>query len=222
MTRWMPGTSSAYQEPAEAKPVRGRRQRPGFLPKLYNGLNRTFWMFSYEGTRQSNAIANTAVVPAEDIRRGDFSRITLPGFRIVDPYTKVPFPGNMIPANRISSFGKAFADLYPAPNAPDPARNYYAQAARRIRGDMFATRLDHRITAGNSLFGRLTINNPYDRSPGQGGVFTGFDSIQQDANMQAVVGDTHVFSPNIVNELNVGFVRFRRIATHRTRTHGTG
>jgi hypothetical protein len=201
---------SISKSPLKRNQFGGVVSGPLVVPKLYNGRDRTFWMFSYEGTRQSNAIANTGVVPTQDIRTGDFSKVGLAGLQIVDPYSKVPFENNIIPANRISDFGKAYASLYPVPNGTDPARNYYAQSARRIRGDMFATRIDQRLTTNNSLFGRLTLNNPYDRSPGQAGVFSGFDSIQQDANMQAVVGDTHAFSPSVVNEFNAGFVRFRR------------
>ncbi len=204
---------SIAKSPLKRNQFGGVVSGPVLIPKLYKGRDRTFWMFSYEGTRQSNAIANTAVVPAPSIRSGDFSGVGAAGLQIVDPYTKTPFPGNIIPASRISSFGKAYAALYPLPNASDPARNFYAQSAHHAENDLIATRVDHRITNANTLFGRVTLNNPYDRSPGQSGVFTGFDSIQTDGNVQTVVGDTHVFSPTVINELNLGFVRFNRDRT---------
>ena len=70
---------------------------PVFLPKLYNGKNRLFWMFAYEGTRRRQAVTSTTLVPTLKERAGDFSGLPV---TIVDPITKIPFPGNVIPTNR--------------------------------------------------------------------------------------------------------------------------
>lgn len=183
---------------------------PLFIPKLYEQRDRTFWMFSFEGIRQKNAIDNTALVPDPSIRGGDFSQVRDAVFQLVDPVTKQPFANNVIPQNRITSFGTQVASLWPNPNNGDPARNYLAAPPRSLESDIFATRIDHKLSTNNNLFGRLTINNPNDRGPGQGGVFAGFDSIQVDANTQAVVGLTTILNPSTINELNLGFVRFRR------------
>lgn len=181
---------------------------PVWIPKLYNGKDRTFWLFSYEGMRQKTAQSNTAVVPEMAIRQGDFSSI--PGITIVDATSKMPFANNIIPESRLNPLGVKFANFYPAPNSSDPARNYYAMPSTEIDNDIFATRIDHKISTNNNLFGRFTTNQPKNISPGQGGVFPGYDAIQGDSNLQIALGDTHVFSPTLINEFNAGFVRFRR------------
>src|SRR5438876_325484 len=61
---------------------------PLSLPKLYDGKNRLFGMFAYEGMRRRQAVTSTALVPSLKERAGDFSG--LPS-TIVDPITKIPF-----------------------------------------------------------------------------------------------------------------------------------
>ena len=92
---------------------------PVILPKLYNGKNKLFWMFAYEGTRRRQAVTSTTLVPTLKERSGDFSGLPV---TIVDPITKIPFPGNVIPANKINPVGAALANLYPVPNNTDPSR----------------------------------------------------------------------------------------------------
>ena len=74
---------------------------PVFIPKLYDGRNKTFFTASYEGLRQtrSNSVTGTAITSAE--RTGDFSTL-FPTTVITDPLTGLPFPGNIIPSNRLS------------------------------------------------------------------------------------------------------------------------
>src|SRR4030095_15637679 len=86
---------------------------PVLLPELYNGKNKLFWMFSYEGIRRRQAVTSTTLVPTLKERVGDFSDVPV---TIVDPLTKIPFSGNVIPANRINPVGAALATLYPIPN----------------------------------------------------------------------------------------------------------
>ncbi len=185
---------------------------PVLIPALYNGRNKTFWLFSYEWTRQRNAISSTALVPSAAERAGDFSGVRQAGFAIVDPFTKQPFPNNIIPRDRISRAGQALLDLYPLPNSSDPARNYVGTPRRILNNGIPTVRIDHQLRSSDSLFGRFTMNSPYDQGPQQAlsAVFPGFDAIQDDANLQASAGWTRTFSPSIVNEALIGYVRFRR------------
>jgi len=70
---------------------------PVFLPKLYDGRRKTFWMFTYEVTRRRQAVSSTVLVPTLAERAGDFSQVNSPGLQIVDPLSKTPFPNNIIP-----------------------------------------------------------------------------------------------------------------------------
>ena len=182
---------------------------PVFLPKLYNGKNRLFWMFAYEGTRRRQAVTSTTLVPTLKERAGDFSGLPV---TIVDPITKIPFPGNVIPANKINPVGAALANLYPVPNNSDPSRNYIGHPRGVSDNDALAARIDYQLGARDAIWGRFTKNAPYDRGVGQAlsPAFPGFEQEQSDNNLQFAIGDVHTFSPTIVNELNIGFVRFRR------------
>jgi hypothetical protein len=94
---------------------------PVFIPKLYDGRSKLFWMFAYEGTRRRQAVTSTSLVPTLKERSGDFSDDPA---TIVDPFTKIPYDGNIIPPNLINSVGAALANLYPLPNNADPSRNF--------------------------------------------------------------------------------------------------
>jgi outer membrane receptor protein involved in Fe transport len=185
---------------------------PVWLPKLYNGKDRTFFLYNHEWTRQRNAISSTALVPNASERAGNFSFVQQAGFAVVDPLSKTPFPNNTIPASRINRIGQAMVNFYPAPNSADPARNYFGNPSRKIDNSIPTGRLDHQLSSKDSLFGRVTLNMPQDRSPGQALTqsFPGFDSIQDDVNIQSSIGWTRIFSSGIVNEALVGYVRFRR------------
>ena len=182
---------------------------PVFLPKLYSGRNKLFWMFSYEGTRRRQAVTSTTLVPTLKERAGDFSGL---GVTIVDPITKVPFPGNVIPANRINSVGAALANLYPVPNNSDPSRNFVGHPKGVSDNDVLAARIDYQPGTRDAIWGRFTKNAPVDRGVGQAlsPAFPGFDQEQSGNNLQFAIGDVHTFRPTVLNEVNVGFVRFRR------------
>jgi hypothetical protein len=104
---------------------------PVWVPKLYDGRNRTFWMANYEGWRMNNGARLTEAVPNPDTLKGDFSAesyapintTTLPGGPLpaygtatctallanggncmpVDPLTGQPFPNNVVPSSRFTS-----------------------------------------------------------------------------------------------------------------------
>jgi len=182
---------------------------PVFLPKLYNGKNKLFWMFAYEGTRRRQAVTSTTLVPTLKERSGDFSGLPV---TIVDPITKIPFPGNVIPANKINPVGAALANLYPVPNNTDPSRNFIGHPRGVSDNDALAVRIDYQLGTRDAIWGRFTRNAPYDRGVGQAlsPAFPGFEQEQSDNNLQFAIGDIHTFSPTIFNELNIGFVRFQR------------
>ena len=182
---------------------------PVFVPRVYDGKDKLFWMFSYEGARRRQAVTSTTLVPTLKERAGDFSTAPV---TIVDPLTKIPFPGNVIPENRINRVGASLANLYPVPNSTDPSRNFIGHPNGVSDNDMMAARIDYQLTARDATWGRFTKNAPFDRGVGQAlsPAFPGFDQEQSDHNLQIAIGDVHTFSPTVFNELNLGLVRFLR------------
>jgi hypothetical protein len=96
---------------------------PVVLPKLYNGKDKTFFMFNFEGRRRRlPGAAASALVPTEEFRNGDFSqllRIPTP-VQLVDPLNGTPFAGNILPASRISSTARALLPFWERPQVAVP------------------------------------------------------------------------------------------------------
>src|SRR5262245_38876283 len=98
---------------------------PIFIPRHFNtARSKLFFLYAEEWTRRRDDSTNTYTVPTQAMRNGDLSNLlsaSNPFFGRVraatDPDTKAPFPGNIIPANRISSNGRALLNAYPLPTA---------------------------------------------------------------------------------------------------------
>ena len=96
---------------------------PIFFPHKFNAdKSKLFFLYAEEWTRRRDDSTNTLTVPTAAMRNGDLSELVNPAnlffgrARIAtDPETKQPFPGNIIPANRISPNGRALLNAYPLP-----------------------------------------------------------------------------------------------------------
>ena len=100
---------------------------PVYVPKLFDGRNRLFWLISYEGMRQRSADPGTRTFPLQEWRQGDFSSLFDNQGRAVSIYdplttrldgTRDPFAGNRIPATRINTIAANVMKSFPLPNAP--------------------------------------------------------------------------------------------------------
>jgi hypothetical protein len=103
---------------------------PIFIPKIYNGKNRTFFYFGYEGSRQpSTSAAGLLTVATAAMKQGDFSDWKKANGTLIpvyDPtttqsnpaggYTRQVFSGNLIPASRITQIAKNITKYMPDPN----------------------------------------------------------------------------------------------------------
>ena len=149
---------------------------PVYVPKLYNGRNRTFWFVAYEGLRQRSLNPYTGTVPTELERRGDFSQSRDTNgapFLIYDPrttrldpdrpagttrYLRDVFPGNAIPAGLVNATGANVMKYYPAPNqrglGQSDINNFFVAAANALDGDRVDWRIDHQINSKHSVFAR--------------------------------------------------------------------
>lgn len=145
---------------------------PVLLPG-YDGRNRTFFFFGYDGNRENrDAVMRTATLPTELERQGDFSQSLRLGqpVRVFDPFAynaatgrRTPFPGQRIPADRFSPLAQALLKLYPAPNrTPDPgtqANNYEGPSQRKGYGNDITARADQTLSDNHRLFFRFTQND---------------------------------------------------------------
>ncbi len=170
---------------------------PVMLPKIYDGRNRTFFFFSYQGTtiRQSPSKVQQQV-PTNEQRAGDFSALGRP---ITDPFNGgSPYPNNKIPSSEFSPVSTAILNSYiPAPAAGQSTISY--ALPNNLDDDQFLVRVDQDITSKNRLSGRfftskanqqafLAAGNYFSSQPGSGWRNTSVSGT-----------DTHTISPTIVN-----------------------
>jgi hypothetical protein len=154
-------------------------------------------------------------VPTEKMRAGDFSQLLSLDrpITIVDPTTGDPFPGNIIPSNRINSVSaNVNASYLPAPNrgSADTLANNFGftfpfPTDYSLRQD-FTQRIDYNINSKNRLMGRLVENRGLYVLPTN---YPEFAWTRVRKNIHMVIEDTHIFSPSLVNTFRVGFYKER-------------
>lgn len=232
---------AAGRRRAEDNPQRsGRYNQLGFtvggpvwFPKLYNGKDRTFFFFSYNGIYQIQAEPSFYRMPTEAERNGDFSELLARGgsaFQIYDPFSgklqsgrvvRQPFKNNVLPANLISPVAKKYLQFFPLPNnttgvGADFSNNYFA--ANQPRGDdfySFANRFDHQISDDHKMFVRWHYNNRLeDRGDwtGKGLMSNGLVRI----NSGLAVDDVYTITPRTILNFTLGWSLFKDGNKRRT------
>ena len=200
---------------------------PVYIPKLYDGRNRTFFFVSTELVRFVQGITFTGTVPRPEQLAGDFSNLRNASgnpVTIYDPLTtqanaaggfvRTAFPGNRIPANRIDLIAAKLIPYFPAPNtAGNPVtgvNNYSRTDGNRVNKDAVSYRVDHHFTSSNRFFARYSADDspftraaPYGRdnpaSPGTGPQIFG--------RRNTVAEDTHIFGPTFLMTLRYSYTR---------------
>ncbi len=187
---------------------------PIVIPKIYDGRNKTFFMFNYEGRRTSNpGISGQALVPSVRMRTGDFGELlNIPSpITIVDPLSGTPFPNNVIPANRISAAAKALTSYWEVPQTvlanPLSGTNYRGVGSNKIDDNQYFTKFDHNISSKDKVMFRYATNSPvFLRTPAASPQFT-YRVLGRNNNIATQW--IHIFSPAIINEFRYGYTTSR-------------
>ena len=195
-----------FAPPTETRPQYQRNQFGGSLGGPL-ARNRTFVFADYEGRRVREGITLISNVPTALERVGDFSRSNV---FAIDPFAQIPFAGNVIPKNRLNPVGLAIAALYPLPDRSVPGQNYVSSPAQRDRDDHFDLRLDHNLGLSDELsfrysFGDRNLFEPFSASSLV--AVPGFGNNVPRRAQNAVASHTHIFTPNLLNDLRLGFNR---------------
>src|SRR5512134_92252 len=200
--------------------------------------NRTFFFVDYAGIKEDRGQVFVNTVPTEAARRGDFSDYRDPRGNLIliyDPLTtrpnpngggviRDPFPGNVIPQNRLDAVGRNVASIYPLPNGPGNFDNYISTINRSVRDHSFTTRVDHRAGDRDSFFVRFSYEKyKLDAPQGQAACCLEtpaeaaalFDLGPYVAGIQNTRLTTHggalnwtrLFGATVVNELRVGYAK---------------
>ncbi len=176
---------------------------PVFIPHLYNGKDKTFFFFNWEtGYGLNGAIQQLAFVPTAAVRTGNVA-----GLNAVDPLTGKAFPGDQIPASRLSKQTQILLSYTPAPNATASTYNFATTPINTLSYQHdYIARVDHNIGQHDTISAHYINNDTYVN----GGAFWGNDQDNNDAlTHHYVVSETHVFSPVLVNEFRYGHQNFQ-------------
>jgi Carboxypeptidase regulatory-like domain/TonB dependent receptor/TonB-dependent Receptor Plug Domain len=158
--------------------------------------NKAFVFGAYEGLRTTQGKSLFASVPNPAFVAGNFSSLATP---IIDPLTGQPFPGNIIPSSRFSTFAKTLAPTIPGPNTTG-ANNFLTIRDFIDDADTATIRGDQVASAKHNVFERFMYYKGTQSNPG---AFT-YTNFPQDGRNLAV-GDTWVMSERIVNEIRIGY-----------------
>jgi hypothetical protein len=172
---------------------------PLSIPKLYDGKNKTFFMFAYEKLISKTAAPVVDAVLTARMRAGDFSEQATP---IVDPFNnRAPFAGNVIPTSRLSPIAIRALAYMPAQNTPGFAQNFNANVANNNTTSQYMGRVDQSFGEKNRLFFRYTLNDTALLNENSN-PFNGYTQPVGDQNW--VVGYTRVFSSSTINDFRFG------------------
>jgi len=161
---------------------------PVFIPKVYDGRNKTFWFFTYDKDIRPVTISfPVSTVPTAAMKAGDFSQAGLPV--IYDPATTVgdarqPFPGNRIPTNRFSKVATNLMPLIPNPTRALLAGNYDFVNRSAFDRTIWSLKFDHAFTDNNRLafFYSNEVQAQDDVSNFEGPIGWGLQNFQKPFN----------------------------------------
>lgn len=178
---------------------------PVWIPKIYNGKDKTFFFFSYQGTRTRQAPSKVQqLVPTDEQRDGDFSAL---GHTIYDPFSGgSPYPNNQIPTSQINPITAAV--LKAGIPAPAPGQNTISFALpNNLDDDQFLVRIDHDISSKHRITGRFfTSQANQEGFLAPGDYFSALPGAVW-RNTTVVGSDTYTISPALVNQALFSFNR---------------
>jgi hypothetical protein len=203
--------------------------------------NKTFFFGDYQGTRWRRGDVFRSSLPTAAERAGDFSNTLAPNgavATIYDPATsrpnpaaagqfiRTPFPGNRLPADRISPIARAMVAFYPQPNAPGDAftnfNNFISNAGRQIDSDQMSGRIDQYFNESWRMFGRFARNKTnltqpdYFNNVASSG--TGAVGSTPFTQHTAALDNSITLGPSTLLSVRYGFARWYQL--RQTRSYG--
>jgi hypothetical protein len=195
------------------------------FPKLYDGRNRTFFFYSFEGSREGNGLTNLLNVPTDKMRGGDFSEVAAPIYnpfsgRLVNGVpTRDPLPGNIVPPTLQDPAGKNIIAAFPTaniagPNARTPWVQNFTYSYKWPRDyDTNVLKFDQSFGTKNQMFarinfgeGRLIFPRSFD-GIAAGSSPSGAGNRVTRPHWGIAFSDTHLISPRTTFDLRLGFAR---------------
>jgi len=194
---------------------------PVTIPKLYNGKDRTFFFFDYEGNRRRTSVPQELLVPTQAERNGNLNSLVTAyaSGPVMNPFTGLPYANNTIPAGTcqgcINPVAQALLKYYPLPNAnlnvPNPSFNYQTLAPIPSNTDGWDLRVDQSISAKQQVYIRYSWKNISAEQGGSGLLANEFlpNVTAHDQNRSFLASYNYSISPTWINEFRIGFTNFQ-------------
>ena len=202
---------------------------PVYLPGVYNGRNRTFFFFGQQLVHWDQTGSGALITsPRDDFRRGDFADLLSASGTVVpvfDPTTtrsdgqggfrRDPFPGNRVPASRISLVSQRIVALIPEPDlATQQTANFYNRTGGgRYRNYISTVKVDHSFSTAHRV--AITYSDQYNPRviAGQGwGAASPLEGSQSPKSIHdrtARLNYDYIIRSNLLNHLTMGLDRYR-------------
>ncbi len=177
---------------------------PVKVPRLQNRLN---VFVGFQRVADDNAVTQPGLMPTALERSGDFSQSRDTSGRpiqIVDPLTGLPFPGNVIPRDRISPQAAALLGYYPQPTRESDGRyNYEVPLLNVLRQDSFQSRLTQNVNQQNQVFGNLS----YQRTVTDSTTLFDFEDENNSSAVDAQINWSHRIAQLVSMRLRYQFTQ---------------
>ena len=197
---------------------------PIWIPKVYNGKNKTFFFFAYEGFRLKNGGSSLQDFPNEDFRGGNFAALCQSGFaangvcndrdvnnnvahQLYDPTTHAAIPGDVLtndPNFTPSTVMTNVFGLLPPTNG-GLTSNVIDHTVSSTTANLYDVKIDHSFSEKHRISGGFDYDNT--KTGGSSDLGPIFGSGLPQNTRYARVSDNYVFSPTVVNQALFGFSR---------------
>lgn len=205
-----------FQEPCPKKQPLHENQYgfsvggPVYVPKIYNGRNRSFFFANLERQKVNSSSVSYFWVPTEDMQKGTISSET----PVVDPNTGQTFAqdasGNyIIPQGSWSRLAtvmlKTPGEYFPLPNSSGSLGNYLLAKSNPYIQQQQTYRFDQDLTKNDLLTSRFILQRADQTAPG---LTTLGNATSYTATQTWNVSETHTFNANLVNQLRLGWIAY--------------
>ncbi len=174
---------------------------PIFIPKLYNGKNRAWFMVARQGERENRFVNLRGLMPTVDEKAGRFA------VAIRDPFTQTPFPNNTIPASRINPITQKFLPIWPNPNIPLTSGQNFISPNSTLNQlqNQWMTKIDFNVSPTDRWYGRFVWDErPLTRTS----AISNFNQLVDFLGTYGVtIANTRTFRATYVNDFSAHLFR---------------
>ena len=176
------------------------------IPHIYNGRDKTFFFFDYEGFRFRTGGSSLTSVPPEAFRNGDFSAL-LPTTQLYDPTTHLPIPGNILTNDPNFTPSKVVTNIFALlpPTNGNLTNNVVNTTVSSTTANLFDIKIDHIISEKHRLSGGFDFDNT--NTGGISNLGPIFGSTTPQSTRYGRISDNYIFTPSLVNQFLFGFSR---------------